>query len=64
MTAEHEVLTRAARALSARDKAARAVKAADEDLRQLCREYEQANGCRGLAPFHLAQACRARGIAA
>ncbi len=62
MTTEHEVLIIAARALSARDKAARAVKAADEDLRQLCRAFERVNGARGLAPHHLAQACRARNI--
>ena len=64
MTTEHEILTRAARMLSVRDDAARAVKRAEEDLRLLCREYETVNGARGLAPHHLAQACRARGIAA
>ena len=39
-----------------------AVKRAEADLQLLAREYEQANGARGLALHHLAQACRARGI--
>ena len=64
MTTEHEILTRVARVLSVRDDAKRAVKRAEADLQLLAREYEQANGARGLAPHHLAQACRARGIEA
>ena len=64
MTTETEILHRSAAALAALDAAKRATRAAEEDVRRMCREYEQANGCRGLAPFHLAQACRARGIAA
>ena len=64
MTREYEILHRSAAALAAMDAAKRAMKAAEDEVRRMCREYEQANGCRGLAPFHLAQACRARGIAA
>jgi hypothetical protein len=64
MTCEVEILHRSAAALAAMDAAKRSMKAAEEEVRRMCREYEQANGCRGLAPFHLAQACRARGIAA
>ena len=64
MTTETEILHRSAVALAALDAAKRAARAAEEEVRQMCREYEQANGCRGLAPHHLAQACRARGIAA
>ena len=64
MTREVEILYRSAAALAAMDAAKRAMKAAEDEVRRMCREYEQANGCRGLAPFHLAQACRARGIAA
>ena len=64
MTTETEILHRSAVALAALDAAKRAVRAAEEEVRQMCREYEQANGARGLAPHHLAQACRARGIAA
>jgi hypothetical protein len=64
MTREVEILHRSAAALAAMDAAKRAMKAAEDEVRRMCREYEQANGCRGLAPFHLAQACRARGIAA
>jgi hypothetical protein len=59
---EADILRRAACVLSVRDDAKRAMKAAEEDLRLLCRAFEQANGARGLAPHHLAQACRARGI--
>jgi len=62
MTTEHEILTRVARVLSVRDDALRAAKRAEADLQLLAREYEQANGARGLASHHLAQACRARGI--
>ena len=64
MTTETEILHRSAVALAALDAAKRATRAAEEDVRRMCREYESANGARGLAPFHLAQACRARGIAA
>jgi hypothetical protein len=64
MTHEVEILHRSAAALATMDAAKRAMKAAEDEVRRMCREYEQANGCRGLAPFHLAQACRARGIAA
>lgn len=64
MTREVEILHRSAAALAAMDAAKRAMKAAEDEVRRMCREYEQANGCRGLAPFHLARACRARGIAA
>jgi hypothetical protein len=64
MTREVEILHRSAAALAAMDAAKRAMKAAEDEVRRMCREYEQANGCRGLAPFHLAQACRARGIEA
>ena len=64
MTHEVEILHRSAAALAAMDAAKRAMKAAEDEVRRMCREYEQANGCRGLAPFHLAQACRARGIEA
>jgi hypothetical protein len=64
MTTETEILHRSAVALAALDAAKRAFRAAESEVVRLCREYEQVNGCRGLAPFHLAQACRARGIAA
>lgn len=64
MTTEHEILTRVARVLSVRDEALRAVKRAEADLQLLAREYERVNGARGLAPHHLAQACRARKIEA
>lgn len=62
MTTEHEILTRVARVLSVRDDAKRVVKRTEADLQLLAREYEQANGARGLALHHLEQACRARNI--
>ena len=64
MTTEHEILTRAASALAAMDASKRATRAIEDEVRRLCREYETVNGARGLAPHHLAQACRARGIEA
>ena len=64
MTTETEILHRSATALAALDAAKRAFRAAESEVVRLCREYESANGARGLAPHHLAQACRARGIEA
>jgi len=62
MTREVEILHRSAIALAAMEAAKLAFKAAEIEVVRLCREYEQANGARGLAPHHLAQSCRARGI--
>jgi hypothetical protein len=61
---EIEILTDAAQALAEREALRKAVIAADKRLRLLCRQYEDATGVRGFAPHHLAQSCRARGIAA
>jgi hypothetical protein len=61
---EIEILTIAAQALAEREALRKATIAADERIRLLCRQYEIATGVRGFAPHHLAQSCRARGIAA
>ena len=64
MTREVEILHRSAAALAAMDAAKRAFKAAESEVQRMCREYESVCGARGLAPHHLAQSCRARGIEA
>jgi hypothetical protein len=64
MNTEIEILHRSAIALAALDAAKRAIRVAEDEVRRMCREYESTNGSRGLAPHHLAQACRARGIEA
>lgn len=61
---ETDILTIAAQALAEREALRKAIIASDERLRLLCRQYEDATGVRGFAPYHLAQSCRARGIAA
>jgi hypothetical protein len=62
MTRETEILTRAAIALAWLETTKRAVRAAEEDLRLLCREYEGVSGQRGLAIHHLARDVQAKGI--
>jgi hypothetical protein len=61
---EIDILTLAAQALAEREALRKATAVADERIRLLCRQYEDATGVRGFAPHHLAQSCRARGIAA
>jgi hypothetical protein len=61
---EIDILTIAAQALAEREALRLATIAADERIRLLCRQYEDATGARGFAPHHLAQSCRARGITA
>jgi hypothetical protein len=64
MNTEIEILHRSAIALAALDAAKRAIRAAEDEVQLLSRELESVTGARGLAPWHLAQACRARGIEA
>jgi predicted nucleic acid-binding protein len=61
---EIDILTLAAQALAEREALRKATIAADRHILALCRQYEDATGVRGFAPHHLAQSCRARGIAA
>jgi len=61
-TKETEVLIEAAFALAKHEKLRKELRASEEHLRKLCRQYDQAAGTRGFAPHHLAQACKARGL--
>ena len=61
---EVDILTRAAQALLERENLRKATKIADDNLTALCRLYDDASGSRGMAPHHLAQSCRARGLMA
>ena len=61
-TDEMDVLKQAAEALRTHDEAQRAVKAAEAQLRALCRSYDLAAGVWGFAPHHLRRACEARGL--
>ena len=57
-----DILLEASQALAERDKLQAALRAADNRLRVLCRQYEAASGYRMLTPNHLAHMCRARGL--
>lgn len=56
------ILQEAADALREADELARAVRASDARLRALCRRWGDVAGIWGAAPYHLARACRARGL--
>jgi hypothetical protein len=53
MTTELEVLREAQRAFRRYDKARADLRAAEDELRKLCRAYDLASGCRGLRPESL-----------
>lgn len=57
-----DILLEASEAFAERDKLQTALRASDNRLRVLCRQYEAASGYRMLAPNHLAHMCRARGL--
>ena len=59
---EHDLLKQAAEALQAQERLRLDMRASDERLRLLRRQIEAATGYRGLAPHHLTQMCRARGL--
>ena len=59
---EMDVLREAAQALQEHDRLRAAMRASDDRLRLLCRQYDTASGSRGFAPYHLTQACKARGL--
>lgn len=59
---EADILSEAAEALREADRLRAALRASDNRLRTLCRQYGQAAGVWGFAPHHLAQACKARGL--
>lgn len=59
---EMDVLREAAEALQEHERLRLAMRASDDRLRLLCRQYDAASGSRGFAPYHLTQACKARGL--
>ncbi len=59
---EMDVLREAADALQEHERLRMAMRASDDRLRLLCRQYGDAARVWGVAPHHLAQACKARGL--
>ena len=59
---EMDVLQEAAEALTAHEALRTAMRASEDRLRLLCRQYGDAARVWGVAPHHLAQACKARGL--
>ena len=59
---EMDVLKDAAQELARNERMRLALRNSDTRLRTLCRQYDLAAGTRGFAPYHLAQACKARGL--
>ena len=59
---EQDILQTAAEALQEHERLRLALRASDDRLRALCRQFDAVNGSRGFAPHHLAQACKARGL--
>ena len=59
---EMDVLREAAEALQEHERLRAAVRASDDRLRLLCRQYGDAARVWGVAPHHLAQACKVRGL--
>lgn len=59
---EMDVLREAAQALQEYERLRLAMRASDDRLRLLCRQYGDAARVWGVAPHHLAQACKARGL--
>ena len=59
---EMDVLREAADALQEHERLRLAMWASDDRLRLLCRQYGDAARVWGVAPHHLAQACKARGL--
>ena len=59
---ETDVLLQASEALQEHERLRQAMRASDDRLRLLCRQYGDAARVWGVAPHHLAQACKARGL--
>ena len=59
---EMDVLREAAQALQEHDRLRAAMRASDDRLRLLCRQYGDAARVWGVAPHHLTQACKVRGL--
>ena len=59
---EMEVLQEAAEALQEHEALRAAMRASDDRLRLLCRQYDKASGIWGSQPQHLRLACEMRGL--
>lgn len=59
---EMDVPREAADALQEHERLRLAMRASEDRLRLLCRQYGDAARVWGVAPHHLAQACKARGL--
>ena len=59
---EMDILREAADALQEHERLRLAMRASEDRLRLLCRQYGDAARVWGVAPHHLAQACKARGL--
>ena len=59
---EMDVLREAAQALQEHERLRLTMRASEDRLRLLCRQYGDAARVWGVAPHHLAQACKARGL--
>lgn len=59
---EITILKQAADVLKAHDDARQAMKATEQRLKELCREYDIVMTCWGFQPHHLRNACQARGL--
>lgn len=61
MTREtNEIIKEAARVLAKQEKLRKEQRAIETRVRELCREYELAERCWGVAPHHLRQAVESR----
>ena len=59
---EADILRDAAQALQENERLRDALRANEQHLRTICRQYDKAAGTWGFQPHHLAQACRSRGM--
>ena len=59
---EADILRDAAQALQENERLRDALRANEQRLRTICRQYDKAAGTWGFQPHHLAQACRSRGM--
>ena len=59
---ETDVLLQASEALQEHERLRAALRASETRLRVLRRQFEAVSGYRGMAPHHLEQICRARGL--
>ena len=61
-TDELDILKQAAEALRTHDKLKQDLRATEDAIKRLCRQYDLAAGVWGFAPHHLRRACETRGL--